>query len=207
MNIALLPPYKKEICRKLIHLSSLWMPVALIALGRENALVLFAVLLALLLAGEALMRSALPGGALLARIFGPVLRTHEAGKSGQLTGATWMVSSVIVCLIFFTVPVTVTALCITLVSDTCAALVGMKYGTPVFRGKSLEGTTAFTAAGYLTVMALSFVIPLPHQMAAGFLAVTVAAAVEFFSPMLRVDDNMGITLAAALTLWLAQGMM
>lgn len=192
--------YQNEIYRKLIHLSSLWMPVAIYQLERIQAVILFAFLLVVITFFEYVRRKPGQIGRVVNTIFFPILRQHEKRK-GQYTGAAYVVLAALLCSIFFPKIIAVTALCIMLVCDTAASLVGRKWGkTPFFR-KSLEGFMAFVVSG-LVVMAvlhkMNFDFP---TVAIGMVAVIIAGCVELFSVKMKIDDNLSVTMAAATTLW------
>ena len=79
--------------------------------------------------------------------------------------------------------------------------------TPAERGaKTLEGCAAFVAAGFAGAMALRLVMPAPNGYAgACALAAAVAGAAELFSKRLKIDDNLTVSIAAGLTLFLSLG--
>jgi dolichol kinase len=192
--------YQNEVYRKLIHLSSLWMPMAIYQLERIQAVILFAFLLAIITFFEYVRRKPGQIGHAVSAIFAPILRQHEK-KKGQYTGAAYVVLAALLCSIFFPKIIAVTALCIMLVCDTAASLVGRKWGkTPLFK-KSLEGFMAFIVSG-LVVMAvlhkMNFDFP---TIAIGMVAVITAGCVELFSVKMKIDDNLSVTIAAATTLW------
>lgn len=192
--------YQNEIYRKLIHLSSLWMPVAIYQLERIQAVILFALLLAIITFFEYVRRKPGRMGHVVNAIFVHILRQHEK-KKGRYTGAAYVVLAALLCSIFFPKIIAVTALCIMLVCDTAASLVGRKWGkTPLFK-KSLEGFMAFIMSGLAVIIMLhkiNFDFP---TIAIGMVAVVIAGCVELFSVKMRIDDNLSVTMAAATTLW------
>lgn len=196
--------YKHEIYRKLIHVSSLWMPLAIYFLSNTQAIALFSMLLVLLLTFEYLRFSDNKLGGMIKNIFAPILRSHELVRRFRFTGATYTVLAALLCVIFFDTSVTITALSIMLVSDAASSLVGRKWGRMRFFNKSIEGAAAFVVTAYIIVFILNWLGIIPHLLIAGLVAATVAAAVEFFSSQLRLDDNLAITLAVALTMTLLQ---
>jgi uncharacterized protein (TIGR00297 family) len=96
--------------------------------------------------------------------------------------------------------------------DGVATLVGRRFGRarlPWNRDKSIAGTAAFVAAGATAGVALAWwvrpaVVPAPSPwftVGAPVLAAIVAALIE--SMPVRLDDNISVPAAAALTLWMA----
>lgn len=193
--------YKKEILRKLIHLSSLWMPVAIYVLPWAVSIALFATLMTFMIIYENFktVRTGFIGK--LNACLAPIMRSHEQGRF-QLTGATYMVFAALICCVIFPKLITVTALCIMLICDTAASLVGRLFSKNKLFGKSLEGLFAFISTGLFVILCLSWVNTSFPRFNAGMVAVIIAALVELISAKIRLDDNLSVTLTAATVLWL-----
>jgi dolichol kinase len=194
--------YRSEVLRKLIHLSSMWMVLAIYVLDREQAIVLFALLMAGMSIFEVLRRLTPLGRRLTQKFMGKILRPHETapGHIG-LTGAFYVVLSVLLALMLFSKTVVMAALAVMLLADTAAALIGRRYGKKKILDKSAEGcaayfvvATAVLSAGVQAGMGLPwYAIPL---VALG------STLTELFSKKLRLDDNLTITLGTAALLQL-----
>lgn len=192
--------YRQEVLRKLIHLSSLWIPVAVYFLDRIYAAVLFALLAMGMLAYEFVRRRDGALSTLLNNMFGSILRAHE---KKSFAGATWMMIGVLLVLAFPKM-VAVTSLTVLVVSDTAAALVGRKYGrTRLVSGKSLEGTLAFFVSGLLCVTLVGALTG-GVVFIAGAVGVALAALAELFTQKIRLDDNISVTLACAIGMTVAE---
>jgi dolichol kinase len=193
--------YRQEVLRKLIHLSSLWIPVAVYFLDRIHAVALFALLAVGMLAYEFVRRRDGALSALLNNMFGSILRAHE---KKSFAGATWMMIGVLLVLAFPKM-VAVTSLTVLVVSDTAAALVGRKYGrTKLVSGKSLEGTLAFFVSGLLCVSLVCALTGGGVVFIAGAIGVALAALAELFTQKIRLDDNISVTLACAIGMTVAE---
>jgi phytol kinase len=193
--------YRQEIGRKLLHISSLWMPCAVYFLEWRGAVALFGVGLLSMLAFEILRRWQYRLSVFLNRCCEPIMRPAENARSVRLTGATHMLAAGLILTVFFPMPVAVTALTILLLADTAAALTGRRFGSWRFRGKSLEGAAAFLITGVVSVVLLMQLTGWPPSfLLAGLCACLTATLAEFLSPYLRVDDNLSITLTAAVTM-------
>lgn len=196
--------YRQEIYRKAIHLSSLWMPLAIYWLPRSLAAMLLGAALIAVLSFEVFRKHPQrQPGKLLNHIFGYTIRQHESAPGLHLTGASYvLIAAFIVCLAF-PKPIAITALTIMLTADTAAALVGRRYGRTRILDKSLEGCAAFLVTALLCVSAIAWITSYGgHFVMAGFVAAITATAAELVSGRLHIDDNLTITLAAACSMWL-----
>ncbi len=199
--------YLEEVKRKLVHLSSLWMVVAILLIpGRWTVPVLFAVLLAITLISEHAYACRRPGlGTLYGALFGRMLRREpEPGAWIVSGGAPVLMAALLVTLLFDPLPAA-GAMTVMLTADAAAALVGRRFGRHrAPNGKSWEGCAAFVVAG---IVALTILFALTgaegKYYIAGAIAVFPAAAAELFQKQLRVDDNFSIPLVVGVVLELA----
>ena len=190
----------KEFNRKLVHLSSLWIP-ALIYFTHEGLAI---ILLSIIFLGDAILEYGNFKKWKWARksfgfIFFKILRKKELNRNVfQVSGSMYVLFSAIICTMFFSKPVAVVSLTIMLISDTCAALFGKAYGTRHLRNnKTLEGTTAlFVSALGITVI-FNPLLPVTY---ASILACTAATLAELYEDKIELDDNLAIPLLAGLIL-------
>jgi dolichol kinase len=187
--------YRQEVYRKLIHLSSLWMPVAIYFLAWETALAAFAAGMIMVLAYEIIRRQNSRIAHLLERLLGPALRPDEKERRFKPSGAIYVLTAAFLLTLLFPKPVAVTALAMVLTGDTAAALIGRKFGRRKIFDKSLEGTLAF----FVTALATAAVLP-GTAFAAATAAALTAALVELVSKKVYIDDNLSAPLAAAAVL-------
>ena len=193
-------PFRHELYRKLIHLSSLWIP-ALIYLARPGiAIALFSVLLA----GDALIEYGNYKKWRWARrtfghLFYKTLRNKERVRTHfQVTGSMYVLTAAIVCTMLFSKEVAVVALSIMLISDTCAALFGRAYGLrKLYKNKSLEGTTAFFVSALGVMIILNPLYPVTY---AGIIAAAAATLAEIYEDKIEIDDNLSIPLFVGIIL-------
>ena len=184
-----------ECKRKLIHLSSLWVPLTAMAFGAP-ALLSFLLLLtlAVVLIDWGRHRIA-PLARLFDFLFGKILRAHERERK-KLTGASYVLLGSTLTLWLFSESVAVAALLALVVSDTAAALIGIRYGRRPLVGKSVEGTAAFFISALLmTVFAGSYYAMPPGFYLAGAFGCVAATLAELYSKRLKMDDNLLIPLA------------
>lgn len=195
--------YRQEINRKLLHLSSLWMPLAIFYLDRSQAIALLGAAFAAMLGFEVLRRQSHGVAGWLNRYFSPIIRGKECAPGFCLTGATYMLAAACTVCVFFSQPIAIISLSIMLIADSAAALIGRRYGKRRILDKSLEGCAAFLLTALLTVMVISLAAGFPHRvMVSGLFACLIATGAELISGALRLDDNLTITLASACTMLL-----
>lgn len=159
-------------------------------LGRDRALLLYAVLFITVLAADfARLRIPAVNRFIFAR-FGGFIRKNE---EHNLTGTPAYILGIGLSLFLFSPSIATAAVCFLAFGDVAATSVGEQYGKTKIRNKSLEGTAAFVIAGMLAGLFLFFIgiSPSPVVMAIGIAA---AAGVELLP--LPINDNLVIPLVS-----------
>jgi dolichol kinase len=188
------------VVRKCIHLSSSVIPVFYFFTPKGTALAVSAALMALALAVDVGRHYHPPLAKLFHALFGPLLRRHEDdSRAKRLTGATWVLIASTVSILVFPKLIAITAFLVLIVSDLAAALVGRKFGSRRFLGKSAEGSAAFFVTALVVIAATPKIAYLPGEYALGAAAAAAATLVEASS--IGVDDNFSVPLAVGLALW------
>ncbi|HVP78785.1 MAG TPA: SEC59/DGK1/VTE5 family protein [Thermodesulfobacteriota bacterium] len=185
-----------EIKRKIVHFSTLIVPVGY-ALTSEETIVLFLVPFFLTLLWVDLLRHFHPGMASLFRkyFFGRVLREEE---KPALMGATYFIFSTLLTILLFPKSIALASILILIVSDTAAALIGGGVGRVKIFGKTLEGSMAFLITSLLIVWIY------PHLgRLAGSLAALGATVIEILP--VGINDNLSIPLVAGAIMFFAGG--
>lgn len=193
--------YRDELVRKLIHLFSLSIPVIyyFIPSSTSITILIYLTIFALLFDGGRFVSKSF--AKLFYRVFGFLLRKHELDKEKKnLTGATYVLLSALICAIIFPKVIFVTAFTILIISDTSAALIGRKFGKRKFLRKSFEGTLSFFISASIVVIFTPKVGNFPMEYVIGFIAAFVGAIVENISYGLA-DDNLSIPISVGLTMW------
>jgi dolichol kinase len=181
-----------EIRRKLIHLSTLVIPLGY-ALTSEQLVLAFLIPLALGLLGLDILRRYHRGLESFFRrnFYGRVLRERE---EHALMGSTYFLLSSMLIILLFPKVIAIVSLLILIVSDTCAALVGKSIGRMRVFGKTAEGSLAFFISALLIVWSFSFL-----NRPAGVLAAAGSTLVELLP--IHIDDNFTIPLTAGAILF------
>jgi len=187
--------FKKELYRKLIHLSSLWIPALIYFVRPEISISVFA---AIFIGDIILEYGNYKKWRWARRTFGLLfyraLRNKELKRSHlNLSGGAYVMLAAIACTLLFPKNAAVVAMTVMLISDTCAALFGKAYGTRrIYKNKSLEGTTAFFISALAIMVIYNFILPVTY---ASILAALAATLAEVFEDKINVDDNFSIPLS------------
>lgn len=194
--------FKKELYRKLIHLSSLWIP-ALIYFAKP--IISISVFAAIFIGDMILEYGNYKKWRWARRTFGLLfyraLRNKELKRCQmQPSGGAYVMLAAIACTLLFPPNIAVVAMTIMLISDTCAALFGKAYGMRyLYKNKSLEGTAAFFISALVIMMLCNFILPVTY---ASILAAFAATMAEVFEDKLDIDDNFSIPLSVGIILTL-----
>jgi dolichol kinase len=192
--------YGTEIIRKGIHLTSLLIPVVYSFVTKQTALSILVPLTLLFVVSDAARLLVPAFGRFYSRLFGFLLRAHEKNDAGRrLNGATYVLLSATILVIFFPKVVVITAFAILIISDTSAALIGRRFGRHRFMTKSVEGSSAFLVSALLVVAVAPKVGYLPAEYLIGAVAALLGAIVE--ASALGLDDNLSIPLSVGGALW------
>lgn len=193
--------YKDELYRKLIHLTSLSIPIVYYFISTETAAIILAILASVALIID-LARYFHPEiGKVFYKIFGFLLREHEVDhKKKNLNGATYVLISALISVLIFPKIIFISAFSILIVSDSLAALIGRKFGKRKFLSKSFEGTLTFFISACIVILFTPKAGSFFDEYLIGFIGSFVGAIVENISFKL-IDDNLSIPLSVGLAMW------
>ena len=130
--------------------------------------------------------------------FDKMLREHEL--KGQFTGATWVMISASVTILFFSKNIAIISLIFMSIGDTFAALIGKKYGKLKIYDKSLEG---FLGGLIVCLVAAYYYDPLPFYIS----GVGALTAMLFETLPLPLDDNFRIPIGSAIIMTILLGVL
>ena len=185
--------YRREFYRKLVHISSSVIAFLLWYFGK-TILLPWLLLVSILLPLLDYLRKYFPRlQQIYYNLFGIITRPNEYEG---LSGASWVFMGAGVTVYLFNEKVAIIALLIMSLSDSAAALIGIKYGTTRLFNKSLEGTLVFFISTYLIIFLLS-----SASVMLLLIASITATAIELFSTP-KFNDNILIPVAMAFILTL-----
>ncbi|MBK7632653.1 MAG: dolichol kinase [Ignavibacteriales bacterium] len=193
--------YRDELVRKLIHLFSLSIPIIYYFTPSSTSILILICLTIFALTVDGGRFVSKPFANFFYQTFGFLLRKHELDKEKKnLTGATYVLLSALICALIFPKVIFVTAFTILIISDTMAALIGRKFGKRKFLRKSFEGTLSFFISASIVVIFTPKVGNFPMEYVIGFIAAIIGAIVENISYG-YADDNLSIPISVGLTMW------
>jgi len=187
-------PWRAELGRKAVHLTSALFPVSwgLGWVGRPLILAVLALGFVIAVGLEVARRR--PGVLRTAfdHWFGWMLRPHEATA---LTGATWILVAMFLAAWLLPTPAAIAALWAAVVGDSSAALIGRTVSArAAVKGKTWAGSLACVLSSAVgPVVLLGASVP-------ATLGIGVAAALGE-RPRNHIDDNLRVTMAAGLAAW------
>ena len=188
--------YKNEILRKLIHLFDSVIPLSLFYISRENLLFILTPITIIFIILDFSRHHITFLGKIYSTFFNIVTREIEQ-KRNNVTGASYYLLGCLIVVYFFNdINIIISSLLIMSISDSFAALVGVKYGkTKIYGKKSLEGSFSFFISTIIILyMFMNNLSPFEYIYIS--LLITL---VELFS-FHRINDNLTIPVFAALVL-------
>ena len=184
--------FKKELLRKAIHLSSLWIPAAIYFMPK---IVLIPILVIILTGNIILEYGNFKKYSWARKSFGVLffrtLRNKEMSRENfQFTGAIYVLTSAILCLCFFGKEIACIALTVMLICDSVAALIGRSVGkVKIYKNKTLEGTLAF----FIMALLINLLFwPLYPFTIKSLIACLVATLAELYEDKIEIDDNLSV---------------
>ncbi len=181
----------KHIGRKLYHLiGGLGLLSLYYILGRERALVAYAVLFCIVLAADSVRLNVPAINRFIYTRLPSFIRKNEENK---LTGTPAYVAGIGLSLFLFPASIATAAVCFLACGDVAATTFGERFGKTKIGDKSLEGSIAFVIAA----VAAGFLLPLAGVSVSHgiiFLGAIAAAGVELLP--LGLNDNLVIPLAS-----------
>jgi len=139
----------KEIVRKIIHMTSIGIPLAFMFVSRNvfMSVVFPLTFIALLIEIGRLKFRVIQR--IFIKIFGNLLRPYEIQR---FTGATWLFLGASFSVILFGYPVALMVLFLLTICDAVAAIVGENFGKIKLGEKTLEGSLTFFIVGIFIVI-------------------------------------------------------
>jgi dolichol kinase len=183
-----------ELQRKSIHLGCSFLPLLYyFYLSREQIIAFSGIISIIFLSAEFLRFRFMRVQSLFSRLFVPLLRENEKGKT--LTGATYLFLSATITFIVFEKKIAVPSVLVLTIADSLAAIVGTMTESVRFFRKSLAGSLAFLVSG--TVIIWLLVPGIRYVSLFVVIPVTVMEAA-----VVKVNDNILIPFSTGLILHL-----
>ena len=182
---------KNELLRKLIHLSSVYMPVLIFLLDKKLIIILAGIGTLLMILVDVLKHKTDFMYNLYMKLLGKVLRTKEHDTSQKMfTGGTFLLIGVLLSVLLFPSNIAALAVGIMIICDSAAALIGKAFGKTKLLDKTFEGTAAFVITGIIIILLYARFLAPEINLSTALVALMLTAIVEVMP--LPVDDNITI---------------
>ncbi len=188
-----------EIQRKIFHLCSLIFPVVYIFTSKITMGIALTIITGLTLYLDTSRHYNAKIKGLVDNFLGKFQRIEEKSGEFSLSGSSYMAFGFLVTCLFFSKGLAITAWLVLIVADCFAAIVGMKFGSPLFNGKSYMGAAAFFLSAMLTSIMSYFVVGFSTSFFIIIISCLLCTIVEFFSDQIKINDNLSIPLTYALS--------
>ena len=185
--------YRGEVHRKLIHISSSTIAILLWYFGKDVFLPWILATAIIFLILDYLRRYIPFLKQLYFRLFGMITRPDEYEI---LSGASWVFLGAGFTVYLFDENIAIVAILVMSLSDSAAAIIGIKYGATFLFNKSLEGTLAFLITTFVIIRILS-----PASLILTLIVTISATIIELVSPS-KLNDNILIPVSTGLILTL-----
>lgn len=136
---------------------------------------------------------------LIDKIFGKILRLEEESGYFSLSGASYMAFGLLISCLIFSKGLAIASWFVLIFSDCFAAIVGMKFGSPLSNGKSYIGSASFFISAVLVSIISYFVVGYNTSFFIIIISSFLATLVEFFSEQIKINDNLSIPLTYAMS--------
>ena len=194
MNKIDILPFKNELNRKIIHLSSSIIPFFYIFNSFRLTITLSVILLFLILLIEIFRRKKNILSIFFNNLLGSVVRDYE---KKDLMSATYLVFSSIITILFFDKNIAILSIFILTICDAVAAVAGMKFGkNTIMHNKTIEGTFAFAITGLFILFFYYSILDLNKLFIPGIFGILVIAIIEHITP--TKFDNISIPIFSAI---------
>jgi len=188
-----------EVTRKIFHLYGLIFPLVYAFISKVSMSILLLILTVFTLYADIFRHRNQKIKELVDKFFNKFLRNKEKTGSYKLSGASYMALGLLISCLFFSKGLVITSWLILIISDSMAALIGMKYGMPLQNGKSLVGAGAFFASSIFISIVIYFFISHSTSFIIIIFSSLIATLAEFYADQVEINDNLSIPLCYCLT--------
>ncbi len=179
---------KNEINRKLFHIFSSIIPISYLWIIKDKKFIILVLVILIIIAItiELLRNHNKLINSIFKRYFSSMLRKSES--DGEVTGATWLLSSYLITIIIFPKPIAIAALIFLSIGDSIAAMVGNIFPFFSIGNKHITGSIAGIIISYLVVLSINQDL----QQLVIFYGAIAAMTIELIP--IRINDNITIPL-------------
>jgi dolichol kinase len=185
-------PMRHELQRKSFHIGMIVVPVWVYFVPYTPALLGLIIATSVTVAIDLMRLSDHRLRRFFLQLFRTLIRRHE---EEHLLGSTHYMIAALLSVVVFQREIAIAALMFLVLGDAAAAIVGKRFGRPLYWGKSPQGSIAC----FVVCLALGWLLlPSPELAVIGALTATVAEAMP--SPL---DDNMRVPIFSGIAMQIA----
>jgi dolichol kinase len=188
-----------EIRRKIFHLQSLVFPLFYLFISKTIAALLLLVLTGIVLYLDISRHYNPKIRNCVDKFFANLMRKPEKSGSFGLSGASFMITGFLISGLLFPKNLAITSWFILIISDALAAIVGIKIGTKIYNGKTLEGSSAFLSSAILISIICHIFIGYKTSFVVIIISSLATTTVEFYSNKPYFNDNLLIPITYGLS--------
>jgi dolichol kinase len=188
-----------EIRRKIFHLHSLIFPLFYLFTSKLTAMLVLLILTGVVLYLDISRHHNDKIRDFVNKFFAGLMRVQEESGSFRLSGASFMIAGFFLSGLLFPKNLAITAWLILIISDSLAAIVGIKIGTNLYNGKTMEGAIAFLSSAILIGIICHVFMGYKTSFLVIIISSIITAAIEFYSNKPYLNDNLLIPLTYGLS--------
>jgi dolichol kinase len=185
--------------RKIFHLSAIIFPLLYLFISRTTITLLLFIITAITLYLDISRHNNAKISEFVTRFFSKVIRFEENNGSFALSGISFTMLGFFLTAFLFPKNLVICSWLILIISDCLAALVGVKIGNSLSNGKSIAGSIAFLTSAIFISILVYFYLGYNTSFIIIIISCIGAAAAEFYSKDLRINDNLSIPLSYCLS--------
>lgn len=190
-----------ELLRKTIHLSASILLFPIMLFDQTTNILIYTILFCIMILFEITrVVKCFPGDLIYNKILKQIMRTREMPKYFYIKSADQMILGILLLSVFFERSIIIPSFLVLCISDTMAAIIGIKYGKiKVYNGKSIEGFLAFFISCIIVLLCFTNI----NILNLIFISFIIAIIEMFdFYRKIHLDDNIVIPISVAVLLTL-----
>lgn len=182
--------FQHELKRKIFHSASLIFPISYHFIHPQNMVIILLSVTIFTITIDIFRHYNKKIQEVVNKILGIFMRPNEISGSYNLSGSSFMALGFLMSCLFFEKSIAITSWYILIISDSLAALIGIKFGKTLKNHKSFAGSFAFFISSLIII---ALILPNTNLIKM-LVAATSVTLVEFFSKTIKINDNLSIPL-------------
>lgn len=196
---AMLGNLEHELRRKLFHLTSVIIPVIYIFVAKIWMVLIMMIIAFTTSSLDTTRHYNTKIQALVDKFLSQFMRDREKSGTFVLSGASYMMSSFFLVILFFSKGLAIASMLVLIVADASAAIVGTRIGIPMDNGKSIAGSVAFLVSAIMISTLSHTVVYYKANFFIIILASLIATLAEYYASLIKMNDNLTIPLVFAIS--------